>query len=66
MSNIRVRAWQEETLHQRVLNTGVGLAVVNRGDVAIVIVAKSWTDALRKLAELDPDLVSTEIVPEPT
>ena len=61
MSDIRVRAWQETTLSQRVLNTGDGLVIVNRGDIAIVIVAKDWNEALRQIGKLDPALTSTEI-----
>lgn len=56
----KVRAWRETQLAQRVINTGDGLVVVNRGDFAMVITAKSWDELARVLALLDPKLTAAE------
>ena len=59
-STIRVVAWQETIHAQRVLNTGNGLVVVNRGDHAMVITSKTWDELARVLALLDPKLTAAE------
>jgi hypothetical protein len=56
----KIRAWRETLVAQRVLNTGDGLVVVNRGDYAMVVTAKSWDDLARVLALLDPQLTATD------
>lgn len=60
MADIKVRAWQEQALPQRVINTGDGLVVVNRGDFAMIITAKSWSELAQVLAILDPKLTAPE------
>jgi hypothetical protein len=47
---MKLRAWTE-TRPTRTIDTGDGPMVVRQGDVVIVIVAESWDEATRTIAE---------------